>query len=237
MQRGLPHHWGVLDDPQVQNVARQVARSHEQNNRGLIEADDLEQECLVLIAGTPALAERAVVREYGYLYRELWADVYDKFVRPRERSGEMNIRRYKTHTHEQIVSMEEQDATGYVEFNDGTGDYNGDMVKLLLPAVWDESYAYGLPQREDAPDADMPRTAGNKARANSHWAYIADIKTGWAKTPLTLLEKRALFMRYALAWTQDEIAKHEGIAQPVVSRRIDGAVKKITARLNGAHII
>jgi len=232
MARGLAPNWGLIDDPQVVNVARKVSKSIADTNQGILEAEDIEQECLILIAGTPSLAERAIMREYGTLYHELRCDVLDKFVRPLLRSGEMDKRKYRTTSPELA-----EDTAPFVDFNDGTGDYNADTVKMLLPAVWDESYAYGLPQREDAPDADMPRVAGNKARSNSHWAYIADIKTGWNKTPLTIREKRALFMRYALAWTQEEIANHEGISQQAIAVRINAAVNKITARLNGAHII
>ena len=226
-------HWKVLDDPAVQRVAKRVARSIADDNRGILEAEDIEQECLMLIAGTPSLATRAIVGEYGTLYHELRCDVLDKFVRPLMRSGEMEQRKYRTVSTDAAA----EETHSYVEFSEGSGDYNADTIKLLLPAVWDESYAYGLPQREDAPDADMPRTAGNKARANSHWAYIADIKTGWNRTPLTLLEKRALFMRYALAWTQQDIAHHEHVSQQAIAKRIDAAVNKITACLNGANII
>jgi len=232
-KRGLAPHWKVLDDPSVQRVAKRVARSIADDNRGILEVEDIEQECLMLIAGTPSLATRAATQEYGSLHHELRCDVLDKFVRPLMRSGEMEQRKYRTVTTEDA----DEETTPYVAFDDGSGDYTDEAVKLLLPAVWDQSYAYGLPQREDAPDADMPRVAGNKARANSHWAYIADIKTGWNRTPLSRDEKRALFMRYALAWTQQQIANHEGVNKSTINRRIDGAVTKITACLNGARIV
>ena len=81
-----------------------------------------------------------------------------------------------------------------------------------------------------------PAAAANKARGNSHWAYIGDIKTGWIKTPLTLDERRALLLRFGLGWDQTDIAFNQGVSQQAMSKPLDAAVKKITARLNGARI-
>lgn len=230
--RGNASHWKVLDDPKVQRVARNVARHTAENNKGFLDADDLYQESLLLIAGKPDLSEHAIVGDYGLLYNALRMDLLDKFVRPLLRSGEMEQRKYKT------VSTEEADeyAAPVVMFNDGTGEYTDEAVKLLLPAVWDEAYAYGLPDREDSPERDMPKAAANKARSNNHWAYIADIKTGWDKTPLTLSERRATLLYYGIGWTQTDIAKYEGVSQKQVSVRLNSAVSKITARLNGASL-
>jgi len=230
--RGNASHWKLLDDPNVVSVAKRVARSIADDNKGILDAEDIEQEVLILIAGTSSLADRAIAGEYGTLYHEVRCDVIDKFVRPLMRSGEMEQRKYRN------IPVEEADdyAKPHVAFDGGSGDYTDEAVKLLLPAVWDESYAYGLPDREDSPEKDMPKSAANKAHGNSHWAYIADIKTGWKKTPLTRLERRALLMSFGLGWTHADIGAHEGVTRQAITTRIDTAVKKITARLNGARI-
>lgn len=231
--RGNAAHWKVVEDERVQRVARNAANSIERMNVGIVEAEDLYQEGLILIAGTPKIAEHAIVGDLGMVYNEVRERLFKKFIRPLDRTGELDARKYKTITHD---DMDDEPAP-YVQFDDGTGDYTEDAIRVLMPAIWDESYAYSLPDRDDQPDADMPKATGNKAHKNNHWAYIADIKTGWKDTPLSLEERRALLMSFGLGWRQSEIARHESVVQSVVSGRINRGIKKITARLNGAHIV
>ena len=228
-------HWKISENVQVQTTVRNAARSIAEMNSGIVEADDMYQEGLLLVAGIPKIAEHAIVGDLGLVYKEVRERLFKAFIRPLDRSGELDARKYRSIP---VGESEDEESIpkGGFTFDDGSGDYTEDAVKMLLPAVWDEDYAYGLPDREDAPDKDMPKVAGNKARSNSHWAYIADIKTGWGKTPLTLLERRALFMAYCLGDTHTDIARYEGVDRSTVSKRIDSAVKKITARLNGALI-
>lgn len=230
--RGTTTHWEVVEDVRVQRTVRNAANSLADMNGGIVEADDLFQEGLVLVAGIPKIAEHAIVGEFGLVYSEVRERLFKQFIRPLDRTGELDARKYRSIP----VDDADNEPQPVVMFDEGSGDYTADAVKMLLPAVWDEDYAYGLPDRDDAPDKDMPKSASNKARSNNHWAYIADIKTGWHKTPLTLLERRALFMRYALGDTQEMIARYEGVSQQMVGKRLDGAIKKIVARLNGAHI-
>ena len=225
-------HWKVVEDPRVQQVVRNAARSLADMNSGIVEIDDLYQEGLLIVAGIPKVAKHAIVGDYGLLYGEVRERLFKAHIRPLDRSGELEARKYRSIP----IEDSEDEQTPPLMFDEGSGDYTVDAVKLLLPAVWDESYAYGLPDRDDAPDKDMPKASGNKARSNSHWAYIADIKTGWEKTPLTLQERRALLMAYGLGWTQADVARHEGVVKSVANDRIQSAIKKITARLNGARI-
>lgn len=232
--RGNASHWKIVEDTRVKRVVRNAAQSIGNMNAGVVEVEDLFQEGLLIVAGTPKIAEHAVAGDAGMLYKEVRERLYKAFVRPLDRSGELDARKYKTITPEDAEAGES--AASYVTFDDGSGDYNADAVRLLLPAVWDESYAYSLPEPDNAPEQGMPRAAANKSTRNSHWAYIADIKTGWEKTPLTRDERRAIFMRFGLAWTQGDIAFHERVDQSTVSRRINTAISKIVARLNGAQI-
>lgn len=228
----MSNNWGVIDDPRVKQVARRAARSLARDNQGFLEEDDLYQEALIFIATKSDLTALAMQRNYALLYNGVRMDLLNGFVTPLLRTGEMEQRKYKT------VSTEDADefVSPFVHLDDGTGDYTEDAVRLLLPAVWDESYAYSLPDRDDAPDKDMPKSASNKARSNNHWAYIADIKTGWNKTPLTLDERRALLLYFGMGWTQRDIAFNQDTSQQTVSNRLDSGVKKITARLNGASL-
>lgn len=230
--RGSAAHWRLTENADVKNVSRKVAQSIAEMNKGVLEEDDLYQEGLILVAATPHLAERAIYGEFGLLYTRLRTELMHKFVDKMERSGELQARKYKNVTFDDI----DEEVDTHTPFDAGSGDYTDEAVKLLLPAIWDETYAYGLPQQDDAPEEGMPKSASNKARGNSHWAFIADIKTGWEETPLTLLERRSLLMAFGLGWTHSLIAAHEGVDRSTITKRIDAAVKKITARLNGASI-
>lgn len=232
--RGTETDWGVIDHPRVQHAVKNAARSIADMNAGIVEFKDLYQEGLLLVASTPKIAGHANAGEYQLVYNEVRERLFKAFIRPMERSGELTARKYRNVSIEGSVT----DPTPIPQmFDEGTGDYTEEAIMLLLPAVWDESYAYGLPDRADDPDEDMPKAVANKARSNNHWAYIADIKMGWEKTPLTLKERRALLMYYGLGYTQDDIARYEGIARPTATIRIHNGVTKITARLNGAGLI
>lgn len=179
--RGNASHWKIVEDTRVKRVVRNAAQSIGNMNAGVVEVEDLFQEGLLIVAGTPKIAEHAVAGDAGMLYKEVRERLYKAFVRPLDRSGELDARKYKTITPEDAEASES--AASYVTFDDGSGDYNADAVRLLLPAVWDESYAYSLPEPDNAPEQGMPRAAANKSTRNSHWAYIADIKTGWERLP------------------------------------------------------
>lgn len=113
--------------------------------------------------------------------------------------------------------------------------YTRDLVETLIPAIWDEAYTYGMPRAETAPDPDMPKSWRNKKEGNTHFALIADIKTAWAKTELTLKERRSVFMHHVLDYHQREIAAIEGCTQPAISVRLFTAVGKLVACLNGGE--
>lgn len=224
--------WAVIDDPQVQSVALKVARSIAGSNQGILEEDDLYQEGMTRIAATAHLNRTASDGDYGLLYTRLRTDLLQATVEKMDRSGELHARKYKTVTTE----VAEEVPQTIVMFDEGSGDYTEEAIRLLLPAVWDEAYAYGLPERDNAPEKDMPKAAANKARGNSHWAYIADIKTGWKKTPLTLDERRALVLYFGIGWTQRDIAFNQNVSLSTVNMRLNSGVTKITALLNGASL-
>lgn len=231
-KRGTVANWRLTEDPNVQSVCHKVARSITDMNKGVFEEDDLYQEALIIVAGTPHIAEQAISGDYGLLYRRVRTELMQKFVEKMDRSGELMARKYKN----VVIEDADNETSPHMTFDDGTGDYTAEAVKLLLPAVWDESYAYGLPDREDAPGQDMPRAAGNKAKSNAHWAYIADIKTAWDKTPLTTLQRRALLMSFGLGYTDELIATIEGVTRETITIRVGASINKMTAHLNGARI-
>ena len=110
--------------------------------------------------------------------------------------------------------------------------YTRELVEHLLPAVWDQGYAYGM-TNPGAPDPDMPRATVDPAHTGTLYAHLADIHTGWKRTPLTHRERRALVMRYGLDWRQKAIARHEHITPSTLSERLTRAVGRIVDTLNG----
>jgi DNA-directed RNA polymerase specialized sigma24 family protein len=106
----------------------------------------------------------------------------------------------------------------------------------MLPTVWDAEAAYGVKQ-ENAPDADMPKVKANPKLANTLYAHIADIKQAWKRTPLTLIEKQSLVLRYGLDYGYEEIADARGVRKQSAQEATERAVGKVTAWLNGEQYI
>lgn len=109
-------------------------------------------------------------------------------------------------------------------------NYDRALVEHLLPTLWDPDAVFGVPV-PSAPPADMPRGSVNKKEGNTLWAHLADIRTGWDQTELSIKERRALILRYGMDWTEIEIAKNQHTSQPRISVRLYTGVGKIVAHL------
>lgn len=105
-----------------------------------------------------------------------------------------------------------------------------------MPAVWDGEAAYGI-RNPTAPDPDMPKGTVDKKSAGVLFAHLADIRRGWATAPLSLVEKRALFMHFALDWDDRRIAAREAVTDRAVRYRLERGVGKLAAHLNGTDYI
>lgn len=221
--------FNYLDNKTVLDVIKQAARRvHRKFDEQYSEVEDLIQEAHVAIATSADLLEAVDSEDYGLLQYRLEMDLTN-LVQKEVRRTSKNI--------SFDALLDAQDDGEYlassVVIETASNDYSRESVESLLPAVWDESFVYGLPQKDTAPDPDMPRGSSNKAEANNLAAYISDIKTAWELTPLTVKERRALVLAFGFGWTQKEIAFNQECPQQNVSRRIDAAIGKIVARLNG----
>ncbi|MGP3686272.1 hypothetical protein ACTVZO_16455 [Streptomyces sp. IBSNAI002] len=114
--------------------------------------------------------------------------------------------------------------------------YDRRLVEHLLPAVWDVEAAYGI-RNPQAPDADMPRGTVDKKAAGTLFAHLADIRRGWVTAPLSLVERRAVFMRFGLDWDDRRIAAREAVTDRAVRYRLERAVGKLAAHLNGTEYV
>jgi DNA-directed RNA polymerase specialized sigma24 family protein len=114
--------------------------------------------------------------------------------------------------------------------------YERRLVEHLLPAVWDVEAAYGI-RNPQAPDADMPKGTVDKKAAGTLFAHLADIRRGWVTAPLSLVERRALFMRFALDWEDRRIAAREAVTDRAVRYRLERGIGKLAAHLNGTDYI
>ena len=216
----------------VMDVICQSAKRINREFERFSEYEDLVQECHIFVSTKADLQEAIEQENYGLLQYRLEADLKNLLDAEVRRNG-------KNISYDALMESQEGDGGAYlashVIIETASNDYTRESVESLLPAVWDASYAYGLPQKDTAPDPDMPTGAANKAQGNNLSAYIADIKSGWEKTPLTDKERQALVLAYGFGWTGREIAFNQAVSPQVISRRLEGAVGKIVARLNGGY--
>ncbi|WJN62588.1 DNA binding protein [Streptomyces phage phiScoe1] len=114
--------------------------------------------------------------------------------------------------------------------------YNRALVEHILPAVWDMEAAYGM-KAELVPDADMPRGHKDPKKGSPLFVHIADIKQAWNSTPLTVVERQSLLLRYGLDYAYDEIAVVRGVRKQSAQEGTERAVGKVTAWLNGEKYV
>lgn len=110
--------------------------------------------------------------------------------------------------------------------------YSEAMVESLLPSVFDRTYAWGV-QNDSAPDPDMPKSKYKSPKeATTYWCHLIDIRIAWANAPIFLPEKRALFLYYALGWTQAEIGVREGVSHVAINKRLAKGTRILADWLN-----
>lgn len=230
--------WDCFEIPGVEDVVRQAATKVAGHYE--LEVEDLAQEARIRVATVDNLNEclssDGSEHQLGLLQYRLEQDLVD-------------IARVEASRRARNTSFDERyDATGDVDkgnfaprptsivIRQEVGGYTRELVESLIPAVWDESFCYGI-RVENAPDHDMPRASMNKATGNTLAAHIADIKTGWAKAPLSNDERQALLLGYALDWTQKEAAFNQGVSQQTISNRLYSGIGKILGTLNGNEVL
>lgn len=90
---------------------------------------------------------------------------------------------------------------------------------------------------ENATDPIHRKSASNPKKGNTALAEMIDVRDAWAKAPLTIDQRRALFLAFGLPprqrWSQEEVGFNQGVSQQAISKRIDKGMEKIIARLNG----
>lgn len=110
--------------------------------------------------------------------------------------------------------------------------YTPELVKHLLPAVWDQAYAYGMTPQY-APDPTMPRGKPDPAVSGTLNAHLADVRRAWERAALTEPQRVALVLRFGLDWTTVRIGEEQGVSQPTISSRVKRGVSTMTDYLNG----
>lgn len=115
--------------------------------------------------------------------------------------------------------------------------YDRDLVELLVPTIWDRSYAWGI-QRDDGPDIDMPGAPrGKKNDHNTLWAHLADIRRAWDWALLTKREAQAVVLCGGMGLTHREAGRVLGIDRSNVQRGFDRGIGRLVDYLNGTRII
>lgn len=246
-------------DPALLDVVSHAAQRVWSDYQGYVEFGDLRSEAWLMVSTREDLGALAEAGDYGLLSHALGRDLSNHcrqaFYTPRN-NPDGTVKRAD---HSAIVRDGRLDAEGeheglgvayaaiegglpalesldaYVMVDAPAGGYNRESVEELLPAIWNESYSYGLDRRSNLPDPDMPRTKANPAHGNNLAAGIADIRTGWARADLTLDERRALFLAHGVGWTQRQAAFNQGVSQKTISLRVQNGISKIVAHLNGGE--
>lgn len=110
--------------------------------------------------------------------------------------------------------------------------YDRRAVQAVLPAVWDETYAWGI-QEPTAPPPDMPRSASNKAHSNTLYAVLADVRTAWSKAELTRDHRAALLLVFGFGMTHKEAGYFLERARSSVTEDVDAGLGLLVEWLNG----
>lgn len=115
----------------------------------------------------------------------------------------------------------------------GLSTYNRETIEEGLFALWDPDVGFGS-TRPDDPDPDMPKgPSGDPSHGGTILAVRADLSRAWDRTALTEIERRRVFMAYALCWPTRVIAEHEGRDRKAVIKSLESGLSKITRFLNG----
>lgn len=109
--------------------------------------------------------------------------------------------------------------------------YTPEMVAVLLPAVWDNTVT--KVNNPHAPDPDMPKVKADPKLSGTVLAMLADIRSAWKKAPLEVEDRKAMFLTYALDWSQQEVADVSAVTQQSVSNRLARGMAIVLFTLNG----
>lgn len=141
-------------------------------------------------------------------------------------------------------------------------NYNRVLVEQLLPAVWDDSYAYGMsnpheptpvyrckvhpkairPQGEDGGEVvstcacvepSTRRSAADPKTGGTIFAHLADIRIVWQRADVPQVERQALLLRFGLDWTVQAIGDAQGVTKKGAQLRVERGVGRLVAHLNG----
>ena len=115
--------------------------------------------------------------------------------------------------------------------------YTVAILEEVLPALWDESlHAEPINNPEGRPEPGMPRAQSNPAHSHLWWAVVADIRRAWEEAPLTLKQRRAVFMHYGLRWPTALTGAHLGCHHTNVTRRVERALINMSRWLDGEEL-
>ncbi|MFJ1593052.1 hypothetical protein ACIOD0_22830 [Kitasatospora albolonga] len=113
--------------------------------------------------------------------------------------------------------------------------YERRLVEHLLPAVWNPGAAHGI-RHPQVPDADMPKGTVDPRTTDVICSHLADIQQAWGLRPLPG-ERRTLFLRYALDWSNELIAAHDSLTARAVRYRLERGVGMLAAHLNSPSYV
>ena len=248
--------WSILNEPQVADIAEAISWRFAEDYPNLFTQEDAHQEVRLILAERAVTARQVLADGTGLLYRWLTQRMRDKFLTSERRLsnavsideldgvelGRPGVRTefpaYDLDANEEQdekpkpapVAWERQPKTKVPAL------YDRRLVEAMLPYVFDDSIVWGM-KVDTAPDPDMPRGSKDPSKGWNSFAHLVDVRRAWALAGLSDDQRRAVFLHYALDYTEEEAATQLGAPRSTVEYRIERGVGLLAAWLNGSTYV
>lgn len=230
--------WHVLGVPGVDDVMRRAAGKVSRDYSHTISEEDAYQEACIILASRPRTVHECLADEnlgLGVVYHRLVCDLVDKVKAEGRRRTDLSsydglVEQYGEQADESVVEEVESPRAGT------SGAYSRELVERLLPAVWDEEFAYGM-RNPYTPDPDMPKGTIDKKASGTLNAHLADIRWAWQRARLERAERQALVLRFGMDLTLAEVGLRMGLSKSAAQRWVEEGVGSIHAWLNGSKCV
>lgn len=218
------YHWDIVTEDVLQ-VIEDVARSIE--DTAALGVDDLIQVGAIESAKLGNLQDALIEGNMHHYRRALRHDMMNTIETEWNRSNRS----------EGLPDpCDDEGASGYYEPTldlSGNGGYNEEVVRTVLPALFDESYAMRLDSNPYAPEPGMPRGKGGQVSSPGHWDLIADVRIAWERAGLTPGERKAVFLTCVMEMPLRDAGEHLGTSYQTARRYTASGLGRLVNHING----
>jgi hypothetical protein len=137
--------------------------------------------------------------------------------------------------------------------------YNRPLVERLVPAIWDQAFAYGMtnpqeptpvyrcqahPRIVQTEEGDVystcacvepstRRSVPDPKVGGTIFAHLADIRSAWRDADIPQVERQAVLLRYGLDLTTQAVGDLQGVTKKGALLRAERGIGRLVAHLNG----